>query len=69
MSFQKELKKVREQLGMTQSELGKAIGVSVSFSSINRYENGKHFPTPIVLNAIQTYFRSRGIDFTYDINE
>ena len=28
MSFQKELKKVREQLGMTQSELGKAIGVS-----------------------------------------
>ena len=41
MSFQKELKKVREQLGMTQSELGKAIGVS--FSSINRYENGKHF--------------------------
>ena len=67
MSFQKELKKVREQLGMTQSELGKAIGVS--FSSINRYENGKHFPTPIVLNAIQTYFRSRGIDFTYDEND
>ena len=62
MSFQKELKKVREQLGMTQSELGKAIGVS--FSSINRYENGRHFPTPIVPNAIQTYFHSRGIDFT-----
>lgn len=52
---------------MTQSELGKAIGVS--FSSINRYENRKHFPTPIVLNAIQTYFRSRGIDSTYDVNE
>ena len=67
MSFQKELKKVREQLGMTQSELGKAIGVS--FSSINRYENGRHFPTPIVPNAIQTYFHSRGIDFTYDVNE
>lgn len=32
MSFQKELKKVREQLGRPQSELGKAIGVG--FSSI-----------------------------------
>ena len=67
MPFQKELKKVREQLGMTQSELGKAIGAN--FSSINRYENGKHFLTPIVLNAIQTYFRSQGIDFNYDVND
>lgn len=67
MTFSKELKRAREQLGLTQSELGKAVGVS--FSSINRYENEKHFPTPIVRNALQAFFLSRGINFTYDMKE
>ena len=64
MTFSKALKQARESLGMTQTELSKALGVA--FSTINRYENGKHFPTPIVLNAIQSFFTSKGIAFKYD---
>jgi len=64
MVFSKALKQARESLGMTQTELSKTLGVA--FSTINRYENGKHFPTPIVLNAIQSFFGSRGIMFTFD---
>ena len=64
MTFSKTLKQARETLGMTQTELSKALGVA--FSTINRYENGKHFPTPIVLNAIQSFFTSKGIAFKYD---
>lgn len=64
MTFSKALKQARESAGMTQMELSKALGVA--FSTINRYENGKHFPTPIVLNAIQSFFTSKGIAFKYD---
>lgn len=64
MTFSKALRQARESSGMTQTELSKALGVA--FSTINRYENGKHFPTPIVLNAIQSFFISKGIAFKYD---
>lgn len=64
MTFSKALKHARESVGMTQIELSKALGVA--FSTINRYENGKHFPTPIVLNAIQSFFGSKGITFEFD---
>lgn len=63
MTFAKALKQARESLGMTQMELSKALGIS--FSTINRYENEKHFPTPIVLNAIQSFFDSKGIAFAF----
>ena len=64
MTFSKALKQARESLGLTQTELSKSLGVA--FSTINRYENGKHFPTPIVLNAIQSFFAQKGIAFEYD---
>ena len=64
MTFSKALKQTRESLGMTQIELSKALGVA--FSTINRYENGRHFPTPIVMNAIQSFFNSKGIVFKFD---
>ena len=38
MTFSNTLKQARESLGMTQMELSRALGVS--FSTINRYENG-----------------------------
>ena len=40
MDFATALKAAREQMGLTQTELGKAL--HVSFSTINRYENGRH---------------------------
>ncbi len=64
MTFPKALKQAREAAGLTQTELSKAL--RISFSTVNRYENGKHFPTPIVLEAIKTYFASQSIEFQYD---
>ena len=64
MTFSNTLKQARESLGMTQMELSRALGVS--FSTINRYENGKHRPTPIVMKAIQNLFASEGIPFVLD---
>lgn len=64
MDFPTALKTAREQLGLTQAELGKEL--HVSFSTINRYENGHHMPTPIVLDAIKALFKKNKIPFGYD---
>ncbi|MBR1711127.1 MAG: helix-turn-helix transcriptional regulator [Clostridia bacterium] len=64
MTFGAALKKSREEAGLTQTEFAKLLGVS--FSSINRYENGHHKPTPIVLNAIKIFFKKKGIPLVYD---
>ena len=67
MDFATALKAAREQLGMTQTEFGKAL--HVSFSTINRYENGRHKPTPIILDAMKTLFEKNNIPFVYDDTE
>ena len=64
MTFGAALKQAREELKLTQMELSKEVGIS--FSSINRYENGKHYPTPIVLNAIRSFFETRNVTFDYE---
>ncbi len=64
MDFSFALKSAREQMGMTQVELGKAL--HVSFSTINRYENGRHMPTPIILDAMTSLFEKNGIQFAFD---
>ena len=64
MTFGAALKKAREEAGLTQTELAKLL--NVSFSSINRYENGHHAPTKIVKEAIKSFFKKKGIPFSYD---
>lgn len=64
MTFAKALKQARERLGMTQMELSRAL--HVSFSTVNRYENGKHYPNPIFMDAIKAYFASRSIVLEFE---
>ena len=64
MTFSNTLKQARESLGMAQMEFSRALGVS--FSTINRYENGKHRPTPIVMKTILNLFASEAIPFVVD---
>lgn len=64
MTFSAALKKARDEAGLTQTELAKLL--NVSFSSINRYENGHHAPTRIIEEALKAFFKKKGIVFTYD---
>ncbi len=64
MNFGTALKKARDEAGLTQTELAKLL--NISFSSINRYENGHHAPTRIVEEALKSFFKKKGIPFTYD---
>ena len=43
MDYSKLIKRLREKLILSQTELANLL--EVSFSSVNRWENGKHEPT------------------------
>lgn len=67
VTFGAALKAARESAGLTQKELARLM--NVSYSSINRYENGHHAPTRIVEEALKTFFKKKNVPFVYDKTE
>jgi len=47
------VKDIRKQLGLSQEELAHALGVS--FSTINRWENGKTVPSKLALRQFDQF--------------
>lgn len=67
MTFSDALKKARAELGLTQQELSRLL--HVSYSTINRYENGRHMPTPLALEAMTSFFKRKKVAFEFDATE
>jgi transcriptional regulator with XRE-family HTH domain len=67
MTFGDSLKRAREELGLTQQELSQLL--HVSYSTINRYENGRHLPSPLALDAITTFFKKKKVSLEFDLTE
>ncbi len=63
MEFHEQLKYARERLGMSQEDMARAL--NVSFTSINRWENGRAKPIKVMRLAFEAYCKSRGIEFDY----
>lgn len=63
MTFPDAIKWIRDRLDLTQAELAQAL--NVSYATINRWENGKHFPAPLVRAAIRAYCSKSGLDFPF----
>ncbi len=61
MSYSEEIKKIRQKCFLSQEALGRELGVS--FSSINRWENGKNKPNMSAMKKIKELCISQGIDF------
>ncbi len=53
------IKKIRELRGLTQEALARELGVT--FSTVNGWENGKHKPMPLLLNALLKLGRDIGL--------
>ena len=47
----KTIRELRKALGLTQEQFAAKIGVS--FSTVNRWENGKGKPSPLAMKQIQ----------------
>jgi DNA-binding XRE family transcriptional regulator len=59
MDYSKAIKKLRDQMIISQNELAVILGVS--FSSVNRWENGKHEPTIKVKRKLNELFIKNNI--------
>lgn len=60
MNYPKMLKKYREKVLLTQTELAKELGVS--FASVNRWENGQFEPTMKIKRKLRDLFKEAGIE-------
>lgn len=60
MDYSKLIRDMREKLILSQYELAKLL--EVSFSSVNRWENGKHEPTIKVKRKIVELCEANHID-------
>ena len=52
------VRETRHRLGLTQLQFAQKLGVS--FQSVNRWENGRTQPLPIVLKQIEVQLREMG---------
>lgn len=52
-----KLKEVRRKLGLTQEALAQRLGVS--FTSVNRWENGQTNPSPLARRQIEELFENK----------
>lgn len=58
-NFPEMLKKVRRQLNLSQEELAHTLGVS--FTTVNRWENGKAAPSKLALLQIARLCQEKDI--------
>lgn len=63
MEFCIALKKIREQIGLSQQSFADQLGVS--FSTVNRWEQGRHVPNKITIKAIEALCKEHNIQFSY----
>lgn len=61
MSFDVEIKKVRQNAFLSQQDFAKELGVS--FSTVNRWETGKTRPTYKAMKAIDDFCKKNSIAF------
>lgn len=52
------IRSLRELLGLTQEKLAAKLGVT--FSSVNRWENGKAKPSPLALKQVEVLLTNLG---------
>lgn len=59
MSFSENVKAVRTLLGITQEQLARDL--NISFSTINRWENGRTTPSRLAKMRLMEYCRQKNV--------
>ncbi len=66
MRFSKAIKEIRQHELLSQMDFAKELGVS--FSTVNRWENGKTLPTYRAMKSIEAYCSQHNIETVLCIN-
>lgn len=62
MTYSEEIKKIRQKCFLSQEAFGREL--EVSFSSVNRWENGKSKPNMIAMKKIKEFCETQELDFS-----
>ena len=60
MHFSEIIKHIRQELRITQEELAQEL--NVSFSTVNRWENGHRIPAKLTIRCIIDFCRNNSVD-------
>lgn len=64
MNFAEAVSDMRKTLGLTQKQL--AVGLSVSYATVNRWENSHTVPHPMAIKAIMDFCTKEKICFIWE---
>ncbi len=64
MDISKDIKEIRMKMLLSQSDFAKELGVS--FSTVNRWENGKAIPNYIALKKIKEFCKENNLKFSIE---
>ena len=62
MTFADAILKLRSERRLSQTQLAKELGVS--YTSVNRWENGRSLPTQMMLLVIRSYCEEHHLEFS-----
>lgn len=63
VTFGEAVKDARTKLGFSQQRFAEELGVS--FSTVNRWEQGYHIPNKVSIKAVQNLCRENGFAFLF----
>ena len=64
MAFADAILKLRSERRLSQTQFAKELGVS--YTSVNRWENGRSFPTKMMRLVIRRYCEKHHLEFSYE---
>lgn len=64
MTFGEAIIKLRSERRISQRQLAEEL--NVSFTSVNRWENGRTVPNKMTMFVIREYCKHHGVAFAYD---
>ncbi len=64
MTFADKVKQARAQLNISQEKL--AVGLGVSFATVNRWENGHAHPSFLAQESFNAFCKENGVVFGED---
>jgi DNA-binding transcriptional regulator YiaG len=59
----RQIKNLRKDVGLTQEQFARRLGVS--FSTVNRWENDKGKPSPLAMEKVKRVAGKEGLDFEH----
>lgn len=64
MKLSQAILQVRKSLNLSQMAFAKELGVS--FTSINRWENGVQQPSALAIKQLRAFCEEKGVEFSYE---